>query len=58
MPPYADGALIAFMHRTIVGDVLQDREIWAHRRWLLRPALTAEDAPVVTFRRYVQQFYP
>jgi hypothetical protein len=49
--------LLPFMHRTILGDVLQDREIWEHRRWLERPALTAEDGAVVAFRRYAEQFY-
>jgi hypothetical protein len=37
--------------------VLQDREIWAHRRHLDRPALTADDAPLVAFRRYAERFY-
>jgi phenylpropionate dioxygenase-like ring-hydroxylating dioxygenase large terminal subunit len=50
-------ALVKYMQRTIVGDVLQDRDIWAHRRWLERPALTAADAPVVAFRRYAARFY-
>jgi phenylpropionate dioxygenase-like ring-hydroxylating dioxygenase large terminal subunit len=54
----ATAALMRFMMKTIVGDVLQDQEIWAHRAWLERPALTASDAPLATFRRYAQRFYP
>ncbi len=42
---------------TIVRDVLQDKEIWAHKSHLERPALTAADAALVTFRKYSQQFY-
>jgi nitrite reductase/ring-hydroxylating ferredoxin subunit len=59
-PPLFDHAaagVMRFMHHTIVGDVLQDKQIWAHRRRLERPALTAEDGAVVAFRRYAEQFY-
>jgi nitrite reductase/ring-hydroxylating ferredoxin subunit len=50
-------ALLRYFSHTIVGDVLQDREIWAHRQHLARPTLTAADAPLVTFRRYAERFY-
>jgi nitrite reductase/ring-hydroxylating ferredoxin subunit len=49
--------LVHIFHNVIVGDVLQDREIWAHRQHLPRPALTAGDEPLVTFRRYAENFY-
>jgi nitrite reductase/ring-hydroxylating ferredoxin subunit len=49
--------VLRFMLVTIVGDVLQDREIWEHRQHLDRPALTADDASVVAFRRYAERFY-
>lgn len=44
--------------RPIVNDVLQDREIWAHKIHLDRPALGADDAPLAQFRKYARQFYP
>jgi nitrite reductase/ring-hydroxylating ferredoxin subunit len=46
-----------WMMRTIVGDVLQDERIWAHRRQLERPAHMPEDAPLVTFQKYARRFY-
>jgi nitrite reductase/ring-hydroxylating ferredoxin subunit len=49
--------LVRIFHNVIVGDVLQDREIWAHRLHLSQPALTASDEPLVTFRRYAERFY-
>jgi nitrite reductase/ring-hydroxylating ferredoxin subunit len=49
--------VLRFMHATIVGDVLQDREIWAHRKHLARPALSASDAGLVQFRKYAERFY-
>jgi nitrite reductase/ring-hydroxylating ferredoxin subunit len=52
-----EGLLRRFMLRTIIADVMQDKEIWAYRRHPEKPALTAEDAAVVAFRRYAQQFY-
>ena len=58
LPQLLAQPILSFMMRTIIGDVLQDREIWAHRRHLERPALTAEDAPLVEFRRYAERFYP
>jgi hypothetical protein len=41
----------------IVHDVLQDREIWAHKTYVERPAFTPDDAGLATFRKYAQQFY-
>jgi nitrite reductase/ring-hydroxylating ferredoxin subunit len=53
----AAAALHRYMLSTIIGDVLQDEQIWAHRQWLARPALTPEDRPIVAFRRYAERFY-
>ncbi len=57
-PSPVPSQLTRLLLRPIVHDVLQDREIWAHKIDLERPALTREDAPLVSFRRYAQQFYP
>jgi len=43
--------------RYVIHDVLQDREIWAHRRYLEHPGLVAGDGSLGMFRRYVRQFY-
>jgi nitrite reductase/ring-hydroxylating ferredoxin subunit len=53
----AAAGVLRLMHGTIVGDVLQDREIWAHRKHLARPALSASDAPLIVFRKYAERFY-
>lgn len=50
-------AFLEFFLRNVVGDVLQDREIWAHRQFLARPRLMAGDGPIGTFRKYARQFY-
>jgi nitrite reductase/ring-hydroxylating ferredoxin subunit len=38
-------------------DVLQDFDIWEHKRYVARPALAAGDGPVGLYRKWVQQFY-
>ncbi|MBK7975363.1 MAG: Rieske 2Fe-2S domain-containing protein [Deltaproteobacteria bacterium] len=46
-----------FLLRRIVGDVLQDREIWAHKTHVERPLLAAGDGPIGLFRNWTKQFY-
>ena len=46
------------LHRFVVRDVIQDKEIWAHRRPTDDPALIRGDGPIPKFRRWVKQFYP
>lgn len=53
----ATQAQVRLVHRFIVSDVLQDREIWAHRRPMEVPALIPGDGPIAKFRRWVKQFY-
>lgn len=54
----AAGAQIRLIQRFIVSDVLQDQEIWEHRRPIETPALIPGDGPIAKFRRWVKQFYP
>jgi nitrite reductase/ring-hydroxylating ferredoxin subunit len=51
-------ALLAALLATIEGDVLQDRDIWAHRVALARPAPLSTDEPVNRFLRWAERFYP
>lgn len=51
------GALATLLLPHVVGDALQDREIWAHRVELARPQLLAGDGPIGLFRRWARQFY-
>ncbi|MFZ1863653.1 MAG: Rieske 2Fe-2S domain-containing protein [Polyangiales bacterium] len=53
----ATRAQIRLIHRFIVSDVLQDKEIWAHRAPMTVPALIPGDGPIAKFRRWVAQFY-
>jgi nitrite reductase/ring-hydroxylating ferredoxin subunit len=53
----ATRAQIRLMHRFIVADVLQDKEIWEHRAPMSAPALIPGDGPIARFRRWVRQFY-
>ncbi|MFT3766037.1 MAG: Rieske 2Fe-2S domain-containing protein [Minicystis sp.] len=49
-------ARIAF--RIFRHDVMQDFDIWQHKRYVARPALAQGDGPVGLYRKWVQQFYP
>ena len=53
----ATRAQIRLIHRFIISDVLQDKEIWEHRVPMELPALIAGDGPIAKFRRWVKQFY-
>jgi hypothetical protein len=53
----ATRAQIRLVHRFIVSDVLQDKEIWEHRVPMETPALIPGDGPIAKFRRWVKQFY-
>ena len=39
------------------GDVAQDSEIWAHKRYVAQPALAPGDGPIALYRRWARQFY-
>ncbi len=39
-------------------DVQQDFTIWQHKEYVPRPALAIGDGPVITYRRWAEQFYP
>lgn len=54
----ATEAQIRLIHPFIVSDVLQDKEIWEHRRPMDHPGLIPGDGPIAKFRRWVKQFYP
>lgn len=38
-------------------DVIQDFDIWQHKRYVVRPALAAGDGPVGLYRKWAAQFY-
>lgn len=48
--------LAKLMLAHVTSDIAQDREIWAHRVRIDRPALAPEDAEIARFRRFVEQF--
>ena len=50
-------AQVRLIHRFIISDVLQDKEIWEHRVPMELPALIPGDGPIAKFRRWVKQFY-
>ena len=50
-------AQIRLIHRFIISDVLQDKDLWAHRVPMEVPALIPGDGPIAKFRRWVKQFY-
>ena len=53
----ATRAQIRLIHRLIVSDTLQDKEIWEHRAPMEVPALIRGDGPIAKYRRWVKQFY-
>jgi len=53
----ATRAQIRLVHPLVVSDVLQDKEIWAHRVPMEVPALIRGDGPIAKYRRWVKQFY-
>ncbi len=52
----AAAPVVRYFMKHVLGDILQDREIWAHREPLPSPALAAEDAEIGRFRRWAAQF--
>lgn len=53
----ATRAQVRVIHRFIISDVLQDKEIWEHRVPMDVPALIQGDGPIAKFRRWTKQFY-
>ena len=57
--PIADRAtapMVTLLMKNVLSDIEQDRQIWAHRVRLARPALAPEDGEIGRFRRYLTQF--
>ena len=50
--------MVRLTMETIVHDILQDREIWAHKAFVDPPGLVKGDGPIGKFRRFARQFYP
>lgn len=48
---------IHLAHRWMASQIKPDVAIWNHRRYLVRPKLSAQDRPIVEFRRWSRQFY-
>lgn len=44
--------------RAVEADVDSDIQVWAHRRYLARPQLTAVDTEIGGYRRWAKRFYP
>ncbi|NKY57145.1 Rieske 2Fe-2S domain-containing protein [Nocardia flavorosea] len=44
--------------RSLRSELLRDREIWQHKKYLGRPALAAGDGPIGPYRAWARQFYP
>ena len=53
----ATHAQMRLIHRHVIRDVLQDKEIWEHRAYVENPALIPGDGPIIKFRRWAKQFY-
>lgn len=50
-------AQMRVIHRYVIKDVLEDKEIWEHRVPIESPALIPGDGPIAKFRRWARQFY-
>ncbi len=44
--------------RVFAHDVLQDYDIWNHKRYVHPPQLAVGDGPIGAYRRWAKQFYP
>ena len=58
---FADDQVTSTVGHAIVDEVsrqlLEDTQIWEHKRYLDRPALADTDGPFLAFRRWAAQFY-
>lgn len=54
----ATAGMVRLTTATVLQDILQDKEIWAHKVHLDSPQLLKGDGPIGKFRRYARQFYP
>lgn len=49
-------AVSPFMARLLEGDVSQDAQIWANKRWVHPPRLVPSGGPIGLYRAWAQQF--
>ena len=58
---FADDAVTSSVGEAFVNEVsrqlLEDKPIWEHKRYIDRPALADTDGPFTAFRRWAAQFY-
>ena len=47
----------SFITRQVIADVNTDASIWENKRYIARPLLVKVEAPILTFRKWHQQFY-
>lgn len=58
VPPRLYDRLIGKLHAdSFVGDVLQDFDIWRHKKYVHPPVLAEGDGPVGQYRRWARRFY-
>jgi phenylpropionate dioxygenase-like ring-hydroxylating dioxygenase large terminal subunit len=61
VPRARDGQGMSNFGRGLVDDfhkqAQQDKPIWEHKRYQASPALSADDGPIMAFRRWARQFY-
>jgi nitrite reductase/ring-hydroxylating ferredoxin subunit len=61
LPRAKDGDGPSNVGRGLVDDFhkqsRQDMTIWEHKRYQPRPALSADDGPIMAYRRWAEQFY-
>jgi nitrite reductase/ring-hydroxylating ferredoxin subunit len=44
--------------RRFTAEIQTDITVWAHKHYIVHPALSAGDGPIGRYRRWVRQFYP
>lgn len=54
---WMDGIASEFMAQVLRNDVLQDAEIWSHKRSMWRPRLSSADGPIGPYRAWAKQFF-
>ena len=58
LPPGGAGFARRAFRQSVTQDVDADIRIWANRKYLAQPRLTAEDTEIARYRRWAKRFYP
>ncbi|WP_460363890.1 Rieske 2Fe-2S domain-containing protein [Actinocorallia lasiicapitis] len=51
-------AIKRFLLHMVKRELRTDEAVWRHKKYLGRPALSAGDRPIATYRAWARQFYP